>query len=143
MVLVGDIRSSFQTTQKNSFPLFTGITQSSWASADEPEDGRIYLKTRAAPGSSVQVDWSVYQQGLLPPGIKRDHYEVEIETGTQLASIGQVSWETNDPRDVRLRISSQAQRPFRWFKAHWRVYFKESRQRQIIDELPVGTCGRQ
>ncbi len=139
---VGDIRSSFQTIQKNSFPPFTGITQSNWASADKPEDGRIDLKTQAAPGSSVQVDWSVYEQGLLPPGVKRDHYEVEIETGTQLASIGQVSWETNNVRDVRLSISSQAQGPLRWFKADWRVYFKESRHRQIIDELPTGTASQ-
>jgi pimeloyl-ACP methyl ester carboxylesterase len=135
----GIIRSSFQTTQKNSFPILTGIKQSSWASADDPEDARIYLSTRAAPRSSVQVDWSVYQQGLLPSGIKRDHYEVEIETGTQYTSIRQVSWETNDLRDVRLRIWSQAESPFRWFKAQWRVYFKESRQRKIIDELPVRT----
>ena len=135
----GSIRSSFQTTQKNSFPILTGIKQAKWASSDDPEDGRIYLSTRAAPGSSVQVDWSVYQQGLLTPGIKRDHYEVELDTGTQLSSIGQVSWETDDPRDVRLRIWSQAQSPFRWFRAQWRVYFKESRQRQIMDALPVRT----
>lgn len=132
-----NIRSSFQTTQKNSFPILTGIKESRWVNSDDPQDGRIYLKTRAAPRSSVQVDWSVYQQGLLPSGIGRYHYEVEIETGTQFTSIGQVSWETTDPRDVRLRIFSQAQRPFRWFKAQWRVYLKESRQRQIIDTLPV------
>ena len=99
----------------------------------------MYLKTSAAPRSKVQVDWSVYQQGLLPPGIERDHYEVEVQTGTQLAGVGQVSWETNDPRDVRLRILSEAQSPFRWFKAQWRVYFKEGRQRQIIDEFPIRT----
>jgi pimeloyl-ACP methyl ester carboxylesterase len=138
----GNMRSSFQTTQKNSFPILTGIKQASWASADDPEDSRIYLSTRAAPRSSVQVDWSVYQQGLLPSGIKRDHYEVELDTGTQLTSIRQVSWETDDPRDVRLRIWSQAQSPFRWFKSQWRVYFKESRQRKIIDELPVRTLSK-
>lgn len=133
----GGIRSTFQTIQRNSFPLFTGIKQSGWTSTDDPGDGRVRLTTRAAPGSSVQVAWSIYEQGLLPPGIQRDHYEVEIETGTQLASITQVSWETDNLRDVRLRISSQAQRPFRWFKAQWRVYSKESRQKQIIDEIPV------
>jgi hypothetical protein len=84
----------------------------------------------------VQVDWNVYQQGRLPSGITRSHYEVELDTGTQLASIGQVTWEADDPRDLRLRIWSQAQSPFRWFKAQWRVYYKESLQRKVIDELP-------
>ncbi len=138
----GSTRSSFQTTQKNSFPVLTGIKQASWASPNDPEDGRIYISTRAAPRSSVQVDWSVYRQGILPSGIKRDHYEVELDTGTQLTSIRQVSWETDDPRDVRLRIWSEAQSPFRWFKAQWRVYSKESRQRKVIDELPVQTLSK-
>ncbi len=133
----GDIRSSYQTAQKSSFPLFSGVIQSEWANAEDNKDSRVYLKTRAAPRSSVQVDWSIYHQGLLPPGFVRDHYEVEIETGTQLASIRQVSWETDDPRDVRLRISSQAESPFRWFKSQWKVYFKEIRQRQIIDEFSI------
>jgi pimeloyl-ACP methyl ester carboxylesterase len=136
--LSGNMRSSFQTTEKNSFPILTGIKQSSWASADLG-DGRISLTTRAAPRSNVQVDWSVYQKGLLPSGIERDHYEIELNTGSQLTSVGQVSWETDDPRDVRLRIWSQAQSPFRWFQAQWRVYFKESRERAIIDGLPIGT----
>jgi hypothetical protein len=85
----------------------------------------------------VQVDWGIYQQGLLPTGITRDHYEVEIETGTQLANISQVSWETSNLRDVRLQISSQAQGPFRWFRAQWKVFSKESRHRQIIDEFTI------
>ncbi|MDD4876911.1 MAG: alpha/beta hydrolase [Dehalococcoidales bacterium] len=135
----GNIRSSFQTNQKNSFPILTGIKQSEWLNPDDPQDGRIYLITRAAPRSSVRVDWSVYQQGLLPLGIKRDHYEVELETGTQLTSIVQVSWETDDLHDLRLRIWSQAQSPFRWLRAQWRVYYKESRQIKIIDSFPVKT----
>jgi pimeloyl-ACP methyl ester carboxylesterase len=140
--IVGDYftaetRSNFQVAQKNALPVLTGVNQSGWVSADDPQDGRLYLSTRAAPGSSVQVDWSIYQKGLLPSGITRDHYEVEIETGAQLASIGKIAWETNDLRDVRLRIWSQTQSPFRWFKAQWRVYYKETHQRQIIDEFPV------
>ena len=130
-------RSSYQTTQMNSFPLLTGIVESRWLSDDNPEDCRIYLRTRVAPRSSVQVGWVVYQQGLLPLGIGRDHYEVEITTGTPLTSIEHVSWETTDTRDVRLRIQSQAESPYRLFKAQWRVYFKESRERKVIDEIPV------
>jgi pimeloyl-ACP methyl ester carboxylesterase len=131
------MRSSFQTTQKNSFPILTGIKQADWAAANDPQDGRISLSTRAAPRSSVQVDWSVSQQGLLPPGITREHYEIELETGTQLTSIEKASWETDNPQDIRLRIWSQAQKPFRWFKTRWRVYSKENLQRTVIDEIPV------
>jgi pimeloyl-ACP methyl ester carboxylesterase len=133
--LSGKVRSGFETTQKNSSPLLTGITQSSWTNPDDLQDGRLSLTTRVAPLGSIQVDWSVYQQGLLPQGNIRDHYEIELETGSQFTSIGQVSWQTSDPRDLRLRISSQAESPFRWFAAKWRVYYKESRFRQIIDEI--------
>jgi hypothetical protein len=68
-------------------------------------------------------------------GTQRDHYEVEIVTGTPLTNIRQVSWLTADLRDLRLQIQSEAESPFRWFKAEWRVYFKESRQRKVIDEI--------
>ncbi len=134
---LGSKRSSYQTTQLNSCPLLTGTRQSRWVNADNPEDCRIYLRTGAAPRSTVQVDWSVYQQGLLPIGIERDHYEVEIATGAPLTSIERVSWETNDTRDVRLRIWAKAESPLRWLKTQWKVYLKESRQRRVIDDIPV------
>jgi len=137
--LAGSMRSSFHVIQKKSFPLFAGIRESGWANANDAGDGRVYLNTRVAPGSSVQIEWSVYEAGLLPAGIERSRYEVEIATGTQSASISQVSWAASDPRDVRLRILSQAQSPFHWFKSQWRVFFVESRQKQIIDEFPVWT----
>jgi pimeloyl-ACP methyl ester carboxylesterase len=135
---LGVTRSSYQTVQTNSSPIFTGLTRVSWA-GDSAEDGRIVLRTRAAPRSTVQVDWSVYQVGLLPQGIERDHYEVEISTGTPYSSVGQISWKSSDLRDLRLVASSQAQSPFRWFNANWRVYYKESVQRQILDDLPADT----
>jgi hypothetical protein len=131
------MRSTFQTVQKVSFPIWTGVVQISWVNPNDPYDGRIRIKTRAAPRSSVQVDWSVYLQGLLPSGIERDHYEIEIETGAQVTGIGQVFWQTGDARDLRLLIESQAQSPFHWFRAQWRVYYKESRQREIISSLRV------
>jgi pimeloyl-ACP methyl ester carboxylesterase len=135
----GGVRSTFQTTQTRSSPIFTGMVEARWVYPDNPNDGRLYIKTRAAPRSSVQVDWSVYQKGLLPAGLERDHYEVEVESGTQGTGIGQVSWESGDALDLRLRILSQAQSPFHWFRVQWRVYYKESRQRKIIDEFPVLT----
>jgi pimeloyl-ACP methyl ester carboxylesterase len=130
-------RSTFQTAVKKSTPFFTGLIQSGWVNPDDPFDGRIYLKTRAAPRSSIQIDWGFYQNVLLPTGIDRDHYEVEVESGTQLTAIGDISWETSDLRDVRLRISSQSPGPFRWFKVNWRVYYKQSQQRKVIDEFPL------
>jgi hypothetical protein len=134
---VGVTRSTFQATQKVSFPLFSGITEIGWVDPDNPEDGRIYIKTRAAPRSTVQVSWSTYGQGLRPQGIERNHYEVEIETGTQSTSISGISWETSDPRDIRLYIRSQAQSPFHWFRIQWRVYYTESREIKVIDSLPL------
>jgi hypothetical protein len=129
-------RSSYQSSRERSFPFLTSVKESRWLSADNPEDWRLYLRTRAAPRNSVQVDWGVYRRELLPPGTERDHYEVEIVTGTPLTSITHVSWATDDPRDLRLRIWSEAESPFRWFKAEWRVYSKETRQRKVIDEIP-------
>jgi len=48
-----------------------------------------------------------------------------------------VSWVTNDPRDLRALVWSEAESPFRWFQAEWRIYFKEIRQRKVIDEIPA------
>lgn len=129
-------RSSYQLSQVRSFPLFTSIKESRWLSPDSPEDCRLYLRTRVAPRNYIQVDWRIYERELLPVGIERDHYEVEIVTGTPLTNVRHVSWVSDDPRDLRLRIWSEADSPFRWFKAEWRVYSKESRQRKVIDEIP-------
>ena len=83
------------------------------------------------------MNWIIYEEGLLAPGLQRDHYEVEISTGTPFTSINQALWTTDEPRDLRLRIWSEALRPFRWFKAEWRVYYQESRQRKAIDAIPL------
>jgi pimeloyl-ACP methyl ester carboxylesterase len=132
----GNVRSNYEPAEADSSLALTGIRQVSWVSPGNPEDSRIRIRTVAAPKSTVQVNWNVYQQGLLPAGFQRDHYEVEILTGTPFADITRASWETDGPRDLRLRIRSQADSPFRWFTAQWRVYSKESRQRNVIDELP-------
>jgi pimeloyl-ACP methyl ester carboxylesterase len=136
-LLSGDERGSYQIRQVKYFPFLATIKESRWLSPDNPEDCRLDIKTRAAPGNYVQVDWSIYRCGLLPPGMERDHYEVKIVTGTPLTDISRVSWATADPQDLRLRIWSEAESPYRWFKAEWRVYSKESRQRKVIDEIPL------
>jgi pimeloyl-ACP methyl ester carboxylesterase len=130
-------RSSYQVSQVTHFPSLASVKEARWFLPDNPNSCLLYIRTRAAPRSHVQVNWSTYQCGLLPPGVKRDHYVVEITTGTPLTNIKQVSWVNDDPTDLRLRIYSEAAGPFRWFKANWRTYFKESRQRKVIDEIPA------
>jgi pimeloyl-ACP methyl ester carboxylesterase len=132
----GSLRSNYQVKAVNPFIFFTGLSDSRWFASDNSGDCRLYLRSWAAPRNRVKVDWKVYQQALLPEGVERDHYEVEISTGTPLTSIKYVSWLTDNPRDLRLQVMSQAESPFRWFRAEWRVYAKEARERRIIDELP-------
>jgi pimeloyl-ACP methyl ester carboxylesterase len=131
---VGITRSSYRVVMKKHFPFFTSLEEARWLVPDDTSDCQLYLKTRAGPRNSVQVDWQIYRRGLLVE-TERDHYEVEIATGTPLTTIRYVSWLSGDPRDLRLRISSEAESPFRWFKAEWRVYAKEGRYRQVIDEM--------
>ena len=79
----------------------------------------------------------MYKKDLLPVESERARYEVEITAGTPGTAIKNVSWKTENPRDLRLQIQSRAEKPFRWFKAKWRTYHKETIQRNIIDEIPV------
>jgi len=130
----GSTRSSYRVSISIPFPFVRSIEEARWFSPDDTGDCQLYLKTRAAPRSSVQVDWETYRRGLLAE-TRRDHYEVEITTGTPLTTIRYVSWLSGFPQDLRLRISSEAESPFRWFKAEWRVYAKESRYRKVIDEM--------
>ena len=134
---IGSMRSSYRVSISRHFPFVNSIEEARWFVPDDINDCQLYLKTRAAPRSSVQVDWGIYRRGLLPADTSRDHYEVEIATGTPLTTIRYASWLSGDHRDLRLQISSEAESPFRWFKAGWRVYSKESRYRQVIDEMAV------
>jgi pimeloyl-ACP methyl ester carboxylesterase len=133
----GSLRSSYKVRAVDTFLFFNSVVSSSWFVADDSQDCRLYIRTRAAPRNHVKVDWKIYRQGLLPEGEGRNHYEVEIITGTPLTGIKYAYWLTTDPRDVRVQIFSQAESPFRWFEAEYRVYAKELRERQIIDELAL------
>jgi pimeloyl-ACP methyl ester carboxylesterase len=128
-------RSTYRVSQVRHFPFLASVEESRWMSADNPYDCRLYIKTRAAPRNKVEVDWSIYHCGLLPPETVRNHYEVEIKTGTPLTNIKRVSWASDDPHDLRLKIYSEAESPFRWFKAEWRTYSTERRNRRVIDEI--------
>ncbi|HEX7363668.1 MAG TPA: hypothetical protein VF366_00645, partial [Dehalococcoidia bacterium] len=63
--------------------------------------------------------------------------EIEIVAGTPMAEISQASWMTDNPRDLRVQVSSRVERPFRWYEAKWRGYYQESRTRNVIDEIPL------
>jgi len=130
-------RSSYRISRVSYVPFLTSIQETRWLNPGDPEDGQLYVRTRAAPRNSLQVNWVIYAKGLLPAGLERDHYEVEINTGTPLTGIRQVSWATADSRDLRVQIWSEASRPFRWFKVQWRVYYKEMQQRNVLDEIPA------
>ena len=132
-----DLRSRYEVNRVQPAGISASIEEVGWLSPDDPRDFRLYLRTRAAPRRSIQVDWEVYRQGLYPEGAKRDHYEIEVTAGTPLAEVYQLSWETDDPRDLRVRVFSRIERPFRWFEANWRIYYQESRYRKIIADIPV------
>ncbi len=129
----GAKRDKFYVSRVSS-AFLTGLQEARWNS-DNVEDCRLYLRTRAAPRNTVEVNWSIHEQGLLSPQKERDYYEVKIVAGTPLTSIKGITWETYDPLDPRIKISSEAQSPFRWFKAEWRVYSIETRKRKVIDEM--------
>lgn len=129
-------QSSFRVSAKKSFPFLASIEEARWLNAVDTGDCRLYLRTRAAPRSNIQVDWSTYRKGLLLGSMERDHYEVEIVAGTPFTGIESVSWASDNLRDLRLQVSSEAQGPFRWLKAEWRAYSRASRERKIIDEMP-------
>ncbi len=131
------LRNQFEVKRERSAPFFTKVKEVRWLSPDNPADCRLYLRTSAAPRNSIQVDYNIYVQGLLPEGRNRDHYEIEIIAGTPMAEINQASWLNDNTRDLRVGVSSRAERPFRWFEAKWRVYYQESRQRNVIDEIPA------
>lgn len=131
----GTVRGSYEVQPVNSLPLITGIQEARWLTADVPDDCRLYVRSKAAPKTRVQLDWNIFRHGRLPPGARRDHYEINVVAGTPQAGIPQVSWATDDVRDVRLRVRSRAEGPFRWFKAEWKVYSTESRQRKVIDQI--------
>jgi pimeloyl-ACP methyl ester carboxylesterase len=118
-----------------SAPVVSGIVEARWVNSDNTDDCRLYIKTRAAPRSTVQVNWSIHERGLLSAGSKREYFEVKLVTGTPLTGIKEISWATDNPQDLRVRVLSHAQSPFRWFKAEWRAYKTETRYRKIIDEM--------
>lgn len=129
------IRSSYSVRLINPLPFIAGIEEVRWLTPDVPGDCRLIIRSKAAPKIRAQIEWTVFRYNLLPPGGERAQYEVKINTGTPQAGIPRASWVTDNVRDVRLQVWSEAEGPFRWLKAEWKVYSKENHQRKIIDEI--------
>ncbi len=130
-------RSRFTVSKVESSTVFTSLEEARWLEPDNAGDCRLYLRTSAAPRNSVRIDWEVYLQGRLDAGLKRDRWEIEVAVGTPLSEVYRASWLSDDPRDVRVLAFSRAEKPFRWFKANWRVYYKENRWRKAIEDVPA------
>ncbi|MBM3154333.1 MAG: hypothetical protein FJ008_03265 [Chloroflexi bacterium] len=132
----GARRTKFEASLAQSSSPFARIEEVRWLEPDNPEDFRLYLRTRAAPRQSLRVDWSIYRQYLLPEGQQRSHFEVRVVAGTPLTAVYKASWATDDLRELGIVVFSKAERPFRWFRAEWKVFQEESRYRKLIDEIP-------
>jgi len=132
---ISEERSSFET-KLTSIPVLSALLEANWASVENVVDARLLLRTRAAPKTSIRVDWVIngYEE---VEGRIRDHYEVEIDTGTPFTAIEDTQWVTDNANDFRLEINSQAEGPLRWFEASWRTYHQEYFPRKVIDEMAI------
>ena len=83
----------------------------------------------------MTAQWSIYECDPQSTGVDRAYYEIKIVAGTPFVAIPEASWLTADPSDTRIRIQSEAQSPFRWLQAEWRVYVNQTRTHRVIDEI--------
>lgn len=120
----------------DSFPLLTNIDRADWYVSENTSDFRLKIETGAAPLTTAEVNWTLFGKGYFELGRERTFYDVEITAGTPLAGIRQVSWLTaDDPLDPVMWVWSEAQSPFRWFEAEWKIYQKATRYVALIEEI--------
>jgi hypothetical protein len=131
---VDDAKSRYFTSLSNTSGIFSVIEETGWVEPSSIEDCQIYIKTRTAPRQYIQVDWQIYQQDLSTK-YDRDHFEIEIIEGTALTSITRAIWLTDNEKDMRVSVQSQAESPFKWFKANCKIFVKEPRYRNLIDDM--------
>jgi hypothetical protein len=124
-----------------SFPLLSRISQTYWLNPADLTDGQLYIKTWAAPGTKVSLQWKVYKYKPLPPEIVRDHYEIKVTDGTSLVGITDASWLTDNTTDMRINANSKAEGPFHWFKAEFKVFYQQTVMRKLIDDIPYQVLG--
>ncbi|MFC1953225.1 esterase/lipase family protein [Chloroflexota bacterium] len=130
----GDKRA-YSHVSLSSLPIVSGIKQVSWLTLENENDLRINVQSQAAPLSSVNINWTIYKSGLFPPEKSRTFYDIEMTEGTPLAGIRYAAWLDDSPDNPVFWIWSEAQSPFRWFKVEWRIYQKETRLVNIINEI--------
>ncbi|MFC2047834.1 alpha/beta fold hydrolase [Chloroflexota bacterium] len=134
---VDNDKRAYSHVRLSSMPVIRSIKEARWLFSDNTDDYRLYLRSKVAPLASVKIDWTIYSSGLFPSEKERAFYDVEISEGTPLAAIRHVSWLSDEPCDPVIWIWSEAQSPFRWFKANWHIYQKEIRQIRVIDDIRV------
>ncbi|MFC1897830.1 esterase/lipase family protein [Chloroflexota bacterium] len=132
----GDKRA-YSHVHLSSSLLITNIKQVAWLDSANACDLRINLQSQTAPLTSIRIDWAIYKSGLFSPGEERTFYDIEISEGTPLTGIRFASWMSDEQNDPILWLWSEAQSPFRWFKAEWQIYQKEKRWGNIIDEITL------
>jgi len=135
-LIPGETRSSVLIRQ-TSLPLLTRIKAVRWVADSTPADARVSLNLSAAPRATVEAKWAVYRSPLLPEKARRAYCEVHITDGTPLVGVTRIDWLSEDTRDARVRVWSEAQSPFRWFKAEWRTFYYENRILKLIDKIPT------
>jgi hypothetical protein len=119
-----------------TLPLVSRISRAEWYDPVNTGDFRLSVKTGTAPLATVNVEWTIFGKGYFELGRDRTFYDIEITAGTPLASIRQVSWlSADDPLDPVMWVYSEAQSPFRWFRAEWKIYQKETRYITLIDDI--------
>lgn len=136
----GTVAGTFDV-RLTSFPLLSGISQARWLNPEDPADSQLYIKTRAAPGAKVSLQWMVHKYKPLPPEIVRDHYEIKVVDGTSLVGITRASWLTDNTTDIRISAESQGEGPFHWFKAEYKVFYQQTVMRNVIDVIPHQALG--
>jgi pimeloyl-ACP methyl ester carboxylesterase len=119
-----------------SFPLLSQVKQTYWLNPADARDARLYIRTRAAPGSQVSLQWRIYKYKPLPPEIIRDHYEIKVTDGTSLVGVTDASWLTDNSTDLRINARSEAEGPFHWYKAEFKVFYQQTVLRKLIDNIP-------
>jgi len=134
----GDMRA-YSHVSLSSLPVVSDIKQVSWLTLEDESDPRINVQSRAAPLTTVKIDWTIYKSGLFPQERERTFYDIEMTEGTPLAGIRYASWLNENPNNPVFWIWSEAQSPFRWFKVEWNIYQKEKRLINIIDEITSTT----
>jgi len=135
-LIPGEKRSSTLIRQ-TSLPLLTRIKNVRWVTESDTTDARVSLNLSAAPRTTIEAEWAIYRSPLLPEKSRRAYCEVNITDGTPLVAVTQIDWLSENVRDVRVRVWSEAQSPFRWFKAEWHTFFYETRILKLIDKIPA------